>query len=314
MIVWVATLFLAGIFAIVTLRKHLSTIRHKPEITRDSSSRREQIDKPGSTRAVQSRRDKVVPTLKMNSDDRTLNGQLHNDNDEAETTPKAQPAMKSSPDVPLFNLDEAKQDPVSPTTRIPATTSTIPRSSTGKSNASHGLMPPPRLPSKLAPLPSGQSGLRVPSTGPLPNRNPNAGLSIPANGVAPAANTAGKRNKVLLKPGHSPLDWATLTRSSANLAGVPGLQRVTPSMLKFHHGRKGRPAWASYKGKVYNITPYLPFHPGGEGELMRAAGKDGEKLFMEYHPWVNWDNMLSSCLVGIVVSESAAEEDLEDLD
>jgi len=75
-------------------------------------------------------------------------------------------------------------------------------------------------------------------------------------------------------------------------------------MLGQMNGRKGRPAWSSYQGKVYNITPYLPFHPGGEGQLRRAAGRDGEQLFAETHPWVNWENMLGACVVGILVSES----------
>jgi cytochrome b involved in lipid metabolism len=108
---------------------------------------------------------------------------------------------------------------------------------------------------------------------------------------------------VLLSPGHSPLDWATLQKSGKNLSGVDTLMRVTPSMLKEKNGKKGRPAWSSYQGKVYNISPYLPFHPGGEGELKRAAGKDGGKLFMEVHPWVNWENMMGECMVGILVSE-----------
>lgn len=75
-------------------------------------------------------------------------------------------------------------------------------------------------------------------------------------------------------------------------------------MLKAQHGRKGRDAWTSFRGKVYNITPYIPFHPGGKGEIVRGAGKDSEKLFMETHPWVNWDGMLGECLVGILVSEN----------
>lgn len=89
----------------------------------------------------------------------------------------------------------------------------------------------------------------------------------------------------------------------------PTLLRVTPSMLKAQNGRKGRDAWTSYQNKVYNITPFVPFHPGGEGELLRGAGKGSDKLFLEYHPWVNWDGMLGECLVGILVSEEDGQQD-----
>lgn len=96
--------------------------------------------------------------------------------------------------------------------------------------------------------------------------------------------------------------------------------RVTPSLLKHNNGRKDKQtglkkdAWSVYQGKVYNITPYLPFHPGGEGELLRGAGKDGTALFNDVHPWVNWEGMLSSCLVGILVSETEEMSGLEGLD
>ena len=53
--------------------------------------------------------------------------------------------------------------------------------------------------------------------------------------------------------------------------------RITPSMLKEHN--KKDDAWSAFNGKVYNITPYLPYHPGGEKELMRVVGRDGTKLF-----------------------------------
>ena len=36
-----------------------------------------------------------------------------------------------------------------------------------------------------------------------------------------------------------------------------------------------------FNGKVYNLTRYLRYHPGGEDQLMRAAGRDGTKLFSE---------------------------------
>jgi cytochrome b involved in lipid metabolism len=83
-------------------------------------------------------------------------------------------------------------------------------------------------------------------------------------------------------------------------------------------------AWSAFNGVVYNITPYLRFHPGGEDELMRVAGRDGTKLFSEWnrsqaastpspavlsrrsrpvltHSWVNLEHLLAECAVGMLV-------------
>jgi cytochrome b involved in lipid metabolism len=78
-------------------------------------------------------------------------------------------------------------------------------------------------------------------------------------------------------------------------------------MLKKQTGRRGKDAWTALGGRVYNMTPYMPFHPGGEPELLRAAGRDGTRLFGEIHPWVNYETMLSSCLIGLLVDESEAQ-------
>lgn len=32
-------------------------------------------------------------------------------------------------------------------------------------------------------------------------------------------------------------------------------------------------------GRVYNVTHYMDFHPGGYAELMRGVGQDGTDLF-----------------------------------
>ena len=61
------------------------------------------------------------------------------------------------------------------------------------------------------------------------------------------------------------------------IQGVDQLQRIPPSVLKQHNKRDD--AWSAFNGKVYNITPYLSYHPGGEKELLRVAGRDGTKLF-----------------------------------
>jgi cytochrome b involved in lipid metabolism len=267
-----------------------------------------------------------------------------------QTTPKALPQRTpDAPPVPTFTLDthqssdEEDDEDNLPPPSFPALNSaqrasrppTFATAPPPKSNlmappmkpATSSLMPPPRVaPSNLRALPTSSQSMRVPSTGPLPNRGPipnrgppasNGSLGLPPTG-RPTAMTPNARGRILLSPGHSPLDWASLQKSGKNLSGVDTLVRVTPSMLKEKNGRKGKPAWSVYQGKVYNISPYLPFHPGGEGELRRAAGKDGTKLFMEVHPWVNWENMMGECMVGIMVSEEQApantEGSLEDMD
>lgn len=37
-------------------------------------------------------------------------------------------------------------------------------------------------------------------------------------------------------------------------------------------------------GMVYNVSAYMDFHPGGEEELMKAAGIDGTELFDQVNP------------------------------
>ncbi|KAI0300780.1 cytochrome b5 [Russula brevipes] len=121
-----------------------------------------------------------------------------------------------------------------------------------------------------------------------------------------------KREKVILAPGHSPLDWAALKSSGTDLrarlsllvGGMTSLARIPPSVLREHNKRDD--AWAAINGKVYNITPYMAFHPGGVKELMRIAGRDGTRLFSLTHAWVNVDFMLDACLVGFLVSEPSS--------
>ncbi|OJK03060.1 hypothetical protein ASPACDRAFT_17661, partial [Aspergillus aculeatus ATCC 16872] len=258
---------------------------------------------------------------------------LHLDN---ETKPVAQNDHQSRHNGPI--------DPLSPPSTATAATSSQPKPSNGTSTTSGKTtsMPPPPLP-RLRPTATQQQPQQSPSSsmsaGRYPPRptNPAAGpagsLRPPPSAAAslrappsrsspsslaptkliakPLSSSASNKNKHILQPGYSPLDWAALTSNpNNNLRGKnlpPTLIRVTPSMLKAQNGRKGADAWTSYQGKVYNITPYLPFHPGGKGELLRGVGKDSGQLFMEIHPWVNWDAILGECLVGILVAETEAE-------
>ena len=93
------------------------------------------------------------------------------------------------------------------------------------------------------------------------------------------------------------MDWMRLATSGNNLRGVVGpMRKVTMRELRKHCTEED--AWMALRGYVYNITPYLKFHPGGVSELMRGAGADGTYLFDEVHKWVNIENMMKPCIVG----------------
>lgn len=56
--------------------------------------------------------------------------------------------------------------------------------------------------------------------------------------------------------------------------------------------------WAALRGRVYDLGPYLRFHPGGPALLESAAGTDCTAAFNAAHAWVNGDALLASCLIG----------------
>ncbi|NXK87564.1 NB5R4 reductase, partial [Formicarius rufipectus] len=103
--------------------------------------------------------------------------------------------------------------------------------------------------------------------------------------------------QVPLKPGRSLMDWIRLTKSGKDLTGLKGrLIDVTEDELAKHNRKED--CWICIRGFVYNVTPYMEYHPGGEDELMKAAGTDGTELFDQVHRWVNYESMLKECLVG----------------
>uniref|UniRef100_F1MB85 Cytochrome b5 reductase 4 n=1 Tax=Bos taurus TaxID=9913 RepID=F1MB85_BOVIN len=119
---------------------------------------------------------------------------------------------------------------------------------------------------------------------------------------------SGGRSKVPLKQGRSLMDWIRLTKSGKDLTGLKGrLIEVTEEELKKHN--KKDDCWICIRGFVYNVSPYMEYHPGGEDELMRAAGSDGTDLFDQVHRWVNYESMLKECLVGRMAMKPALPKD-----
>lgn len=107
------------------------------------------------------------------------------------------------------------------------------------------------------------------------------------------------RAKVPFEKGYSQMDWLKLTRSHPDLAGLKGKSnRRLISMDEVRQHQTEGQMWTVLKGRVYNISPYMKFHPGGVDMLMKGVGKDCTSLFNKYHAWVNAEFLLEKCLVG----------------
>lgn len=63
---------------------------------------------------------------------------------------------------------------------------------------------------------------------------------------------------------------------------------------------KATDCWTIINGNVYDITSYVPNHPGGEEEIVKVCGKDGSQLFAKpmEHKEGGADNVLSGFKIG----------------
>ncbi|CAG9788715.1 unnamed protein product [Diatraea saccharalis] len=172
------------------------------------------------------------------------------------------------------------------------------------------LSSPLSLPTSPSPFmkTSPQTEVRRSSESPqLPTSNQQFAGKLINNGSA----TGNPRNKCALQPGHSLMDWIRFGNSGKDLTGVGGrLRPVSPQELANHNTQND--AWLAIRGRVYNITHYLPYHPGGPEELMKGAGIDATQLFDKVHPWVNYDSLLAKCLVGPLRFDLPDPEELFD--
>jgi hypothetical protein len=75
-------------------------------------------------------------------------------------------------------------------------------------------------------------------------------------------------------------DWMRLLRARG---AQPVPRRITSAELAKHCTRGD--AWMAINGRVFDVTEYMEFHPGGVPELLRGAGKDATALFNSIHAW-----------------------------
>lgn len=157
-------------------------------------------------------------------------------------------------------------------------------------NHRRGQLTRPVVPSRLA---QSSSAEKLPATtGLLSAPQPQRSQSEP-----PPEVKRGRRVK--LGPGYSTIHWARKTRA---MPKVDNEERVITDEELSQHCTEDD-AWMAVHGecalftcccchsssfsrdfatgRVYNVTPYMKFHPGGICELMRGAGQDATILFDE---------------------------------
>ena len=136
------------------------------------------------------------------------------------------------------------------------------------------------------------------STMPLPARKQNTKPTTSAAAAAAAAKKIPRQQKQQQQPQKQPTkksrfglsEWNRLLRSSKDLAQLRGKsphRKISRQEISRHC--QLHDGWIALRGKVYNISPYVAYHPGGQSILKPVLGKDATAAFEKYHPWVNQD-------------------------
>lgn len=133
--------------------------------------------------------------------------------------------------------------------------------------------------------------------------------SLPVPSVEPAPDPTGKVEGRFQKKGGSQLEFMRMMAGNKNpVPKLPEGVQLTAEEVAKH--RKPGDAWTIFQGRVYDITSYLDFHPGGKGQIMKGAGKDCTELYNQSHPWVNCDGLIGKlCLGKLVVAPPKTVEE-----
>jgi len=72
---------------------------------------------------------------------------------------------------------------------------------------------------------------------------------------------------------------AITSESTSSKDDNPSTNSYTTAQVATH--KTANDCWTIINGNVYDITAYIPRHPGGEDEIVAACGTDGTSLFTE---------------------------------
>ena len=103
-------------------------------------------------------------------------------------------------------------------------------------------------------------------------------------------------------------DWNQLLKVSKDLAQLKGQsphsRKLSWKEIQQHNTIYD--GWIVLRGKVYFLSPYLAYHPGGQSVLLKVLGKDATQLYDRYHPWVNEENLIGKLWIGVLDTSARA--------
>ena len=109
-------------------------------------------------------------------------------------------------------------------------------------------------------------------------------------------------------------DWNLLLRTANDLAlrrGAP-LRKIRWKEIRQHNTKYD--GWVVILNKVFFITPYLAYHPGGEAILVKCLGKDATALYDKYHQWVNLEALIGKLQIGYLDTSHSDDDDSDEED
>lgn len=106
------------------------------------------------------------------------------------------------------------------------------------------------------------------------NDTPQAPVETPAVQDAAPSETA--------QPQSSSSEGAsTPTATAPAPAPAPKVSGISAAEVASHNSRES--CWSTINGNVYDLTSWIPKHPGGEGAILGLCGKDGSSKYNRQH-------------------------------
>ena len=116
------------------------------------------------------------------------------------------------------------------------------------------------------------------------------------------------QNAATQKPTTATAQPTTSTAKPTTLSTTVTNPSVTLSIQEIAKHSTTDDCWMIVNGNVYNVTSYIPRHPGGVGAIRPYCGRDGTAAFEGLPHSMNAHQMLANYLVGAVGQQTTSRQ------